>query len=241
MAGVNFIFDPTNQMVKFSKQLKKAASRHRVATAFMLNEMAFRTRDAAIKDVFPRKFTLRNRAFARRGLQFRRTGTRVPSEQQESIFGSVRVGKSTGWIEQQFGRMAKRDHAGTLISRGRNRKRSMGRRFRMLSGRTFARPSDMDGSFKGDHHRAVAFIEKMKRDKFKDVFWISGHNKFPDGLYILRGAGKNRKPKLVQTLDPNNRIRRIRWSQLAVKAMEKRMPIDAMWAKAWKRLLKQAK
>jgi hypothetical protein len=237
--SVRFIFDDRG-IKQFAKDLQTMERKHRVATAFYLNEQAFGHREALIKDVFPKKMTIRNRTFLRRALQVQRTGTRTPTAAQEALSGSVSIPGApsfTGWIEQQHGRQGKRKHVGLVAARGGSRKRAILRRNRMLRGKRFQHPQDVSGKFKNKHHRAVAFVAIMQRTKAlrNAPFILAGHDSLSDGLYVLRGAKK--RPMRVQSFEVDNSVKTVRWSQLGVKAMARRTPPDAMWKRIWIRVI----
>jgi len=241
MSTLTFKFDES-AFQDFSRTLKRMRRRTRVATAFMLNEFAFGSREMALEQVFPQHMTIRNKGFVRRALRVEKAKTSADINAQQSVFGSVGISSSplfSGWQEQQFGKAAKREHAGTLLSRGKSKSRAVQQRMRMRSGVRFQKPRDVDGSFKSDHHRAVVFIELLKRTKAlaRSPFFLHGHNKFPDGLYVMRGGGKSRKPAMVQTLSPSQTVRRVRWAQITTKAYFNSIDLDREWLRVWKRVV----
>jgi hypothetical protein len=241
--GVNFVFDAKGTK-EWMSALKKMARNHRVATGFMLNEMAFGSRTEAITRTFPRRMTVRNKNFIRAALRVKRTAVNVPTEVQESIFGSVFLGSASrfsGWAEQQFGRASKRDHGPTLLARGRTKKGVHRRRFRFTKYDQYLKTTDLRGKFKGPHHRAVVFIEMAKREKIRDPFFLFGHENFPNGLYILRGSGKKRRPVMLQTFDPSNRVKRVKWMTQSTGNYTHRTNLDALWEQIWWRVMLRIK
>jgi hypothetical protein len=238
MAGVNFIFDPTN-LKKYGAQLKKMERRVKVATAFMLNEQAFQARTTAIRDIFPTKMIIRSAAFVRNSLRTTRASTRQAIGAQQSEFGSVSLGQSTGWAEQEFGRASRRTHVGTVKSRvSKSRKRVMGSKARMRRGKTFVgvNTKGITGA-KSSAHKEHIFIEMLKKERYKEPFVLDGDGKWTPGLYIMRGGGKNKKPSMLQSFEPSKAVKRIRWMTLSIKRMQKNFDADMEWSRIWRRVL----
>ena len=230
------IFNYNQKSMKaFIKFYQEAPGKAKKATARMLSQFAFGTREEAIKQI-KKTMTVRNERFVKSSIIWR--GARIgPIESQQSSAGSIRRGKSTGWAEQQDNKTDKRTRSQSLLARGNNFNRKVKPSVRMKQKNRFF-SSGSFGIEKGKQE-VPRLIRKMKRDYKNKPFIIKTNYK-----QIKRGVYKfvRKKMMILQNFEKRPKgVRRNPWMDNARANFFKSTDIDKEWGKAIDFILKKKK
>lgn len=230
------IFDYSDRSFKaFSKFYAKAPFKARRATARMLSQFAFGTRQEAIGEIV-RTMTVRSEKFVSSSMVFK--GARAqPIDQQQSSAGSIARQRFSGWVEQQDGKIDNRTRTQSLLARGNNFSKRVKPSVRMKPGRDFITMGDFDLPSGGQQVPTYISMVKKKyknkpfllKKKYKNI--KRGVYKFvKNKMQILQNfEAKKRKPK------PNP------WMTNARLRFFKSTDVDKEWGKAISFITKKKK
>jgi hypothetical protein len=196
-----------------------------------LNRAAFGSRDEILK-YFNRHMEVRSPGFVKGRVRVKKA-SRI---KRESIVGSVRAARHTGWAEQEGLAEDKRDKTLTLESRGGRKNKRVSPSLRMKKGKSRPRPTDYPGRTK--RQRANAMLQDLGRKRNKRPFIIFGHRKLPAGLWRF-GEGVPGKRKLIPIQlfgDKPAKTRKSPWMRSSTKNYFANLNRRAAWEGIVKRL-----
>lgn len=220
----------------YVKELKRAASRVKFASALYLTELATEGRARSLNEI-QNSMIVRDLRFIKGRLAVQPASKTRPPMGQVARTGSKAKPRFSGWLEQQQGGQDK-ERVGMTLARGGSRLKKLKPALRLKPGRTFPSPANTPiANAQSDEHRAHAFLRIMSRRR-KKPFILYGHNKLPSGLWTLEGRhgkGKWPRPRLLQAFDADSRIRRNRWMEHAIRSLKRRFNAQREWDRSWRK------
>lgn len=230
----------TKGLKEYRRLMKKMPRKMVPIVGFTLNDFAFGTRDESIKYINA-SMTVRNQAFVKRNLWAQRAKFAAGINGMQSIAGSTRKDRFTGWKEQVQGSDMPRERAITTAARGGSRVRQVRRTARLKPGAKWDEPRQ----FKGDtaRQRANAMLQELGRSRKRKPFMIYGHRSIESGLYMFGGGAKgSRKLIALQIFNRPVRVGRDPWHKKAAQRYFRAHPAGRTFAKnankAFKRMMK---
>ena len=234
------IFDmDLKNLLALRRFYKAAPTEFRVATANVLNTLAFKTRQLDIDNI-SRQMIIRNPAFLRNSIKFEKAKYNQPISQQVAIEGSVKLGKSTGWFEQETGAIPKHQtYPATLQARGGNLRKIIQTKARYKSSNIFYKP----GQFKA-RTQAQSFgmmlrnIANAGTGQFiLSQSVITKQHTYQPGMYmfrnkhiiLLRGIGKNKHPRTIG------------WHTQSINQLKTQNNMSDVWAQSIKTIVDRHK
>lgn len=197
----------------------------RIASAMLLNEFAYGTRNTAVKHIAD-KMIVRNTRFVETSLRYTKTSTSTPINQQRSYAGSVDRNRFTGWREQEKGTPVKHPRHATIAGRGGSKTKQIRPSVRLKPNNTVIGRADFKTP-RGGKDNLGAYLAMMIRTKDTRLF--------ATGDKLFR---RNRnKMELVQKLRPKQ-PKRIPWLRQARAIYFRKNPPHATWARVVGRLMK---
>jgi len=224
----------------FAKTMRLAPRKMKGATAMVLNNLAFGTRDEA-KTVLGRAMVIRSPrfVFSKKALLTIKARSGAPIDRQVASTASVESDRFSGWAEQQTGKKTDRKRVGTLKARFGSKKRRMAPAVRMRQGRRYAKSENFPGSTKAARVRTMLSVLNNWPSSPRDPFIIQGSRDFMDGLYKMKGRRGKRKLILLQQLDPPRaQPRRFPWMTIARNNYLARVNLTRIWGRAIDRVVR---
>jgi hypothetical protein len=192
------------------KFYKKFPQKFQWATANILNDFGFVTRQAQIEAI-QETMQVRNDRFLNSSMRVVKTRGSISVLSQKVIIGSRVRPRFSGWREQIEGGGKKR--LSTVAARGGNFATTIRPRYRLKPQFKFPKPSQYPGRKYRD--RLYAMLNILRRQKYKRPFMIPiGDSKLKSGLY--RFAGK-RLFRLQRFFRAPVHIRRIDWRMRGIE------------------------
>lgn len=217
------------------------------ASAMLLNEFAFKTRDEAIRQI-DKFMTVRNPKFVASRIRVTKTSYSTPIDRQRSITGSVAIrgakgrGDFTGWTEQEKGTAVARKRVSTIASRGGNIQRQMIGRSRLKTKNEVMEVNDKVPL--GGTGNIAGFIAMLARSGYKgiihikDRFYIIGKGRQMLAGPVMPGrSGLFKQLELVQRTK-KEQPKRIKWLRTARAVYFKKHPPQRTWDGLMNRLIK---
>lgn len=228
------IFDFDKRALKaFVKFYEVAPFKARKATARLLSQFAFGTRQKAIKEIH-KTMTVRSPKFVERSIIFKSAkASRI--EDQVAITASISRPRFTGWREQEDGLVDQRTRTQSLLARGNNFAKKVKPSVRLKPGRSFIKLGDF-GTPSGPN-QIPAFI-KIVKGKYKNRPFIL-NKKYKQ---IKRGVYKfvRNKMQILQNFEAKRRKPKSNpWMTNARRKYFSSTDIDAEWGKAIKFITKK--
>jgi hypothetical protein len=214
------------RLAKIQKQQPAQFAR---GTSMFLNTLAEGTRNTAIEVIkTDRHFISRNKTLPAKFIRFEGNRRLFPIDAQRSRTFSMQGPRFTGWIEQITGKVSSggRSRTFTGFARGGNRRKQARPKARLKPGRSRRDVKDFQGSFQSDHHRAVAFLSALGRERYKEPFALSGHKRLAPGLFLLQ---RGRKLKRLQYFKGMKSVERFDWMGTARRTMFSRLNAKQTW------------
>ena len=225
----------TTDLKRLEKFYKRMPREFLKATAGILNSFAFGSRTESLL-IIQRRLTVRSPRFIRGSIRVDKARPGQPLSKQQSEMGSIHRARFTGLREQELGVSDKRKNVPTLAARRGQRGRKVPGAVRLKRANQFPSPDDFPG--KTAEHRVVVMIRMLQRKKFRKPFIITGHRRFPRGLYQFRAA----KLRMVQSFEPRGKApKRVRWQSGGVRKFMKRANIKELWTDNLNRAVKKAR
>jgi hypothetical protein len=231
--------------IKLAQRTAKGAQRVKWAVAFFLTELAWKGRQATLEEL-PKRMKIRNLGFIKKHLLVHRANGRQGIAAQEAHLGTTEGKRFSGLREQAEGGVHER--FATYRARGGSAGGQVKHKYRMKAGKNFLSPREMPTprGDKGEAHRAHVFLRFMSNQKWsKDPFVLTGHAKFPAGLYQFEGGaiergprgGIQRWPKLqtLQRFGEPVRVKANDWRQAVIDILGRRVNTEGLWARCWER------
>lgn len=148
---------------------KRAPQALQYATGFTINDTVVKGRREVIA-VIGREMTVRTQSFVNKSTWFEKTKASLPIGLQVGHFGTRKIERSTGWIEQPIGGLDKRKRHWTKAARRAGRG-VVGHKFRMKPGNPKIIASSIKGRRLSD---LVAEVERL--DHFNLPVVIGGND-----------------------------------------------------------------
>jgi hypothetical protein len=228
----------TTQLKAFSAMwLKDAPKQARYAVARVLTLVAVQTRKEAI-GVIEKKMNVRNRAFVRSRVVYRKANANEPVTQQASWVGSQQTDRFTGWIEQQLGSPTEQKHRhGTNARPGTTGKVSSKKR---LKPSTKIMKPDSDPRFvsalarvknRKPWHAGALMLRIAQRLKMGNRMYMvpEGDRAISEGIYWMTGSGKL---QWISTINQAENTKRLPWMDWAREKALASMDIGREWQQA---------
>jgi hypothetical protein len=164
--------------------------KYRAIVGTLLNILAYKARNFAIKKGMGKNFTIRSKGLLRKHFMFTRTRTTLPIDQQQAYYGSIASKRFTGWIEQQTGKRTQRERTATPAARGRTGKRVIPKKFRHnLLNNMPRRELFSVRNKKSDAHQIYVMLAILARRGYRGSLYIGeqadGKGRFPAGIYQM--------------------------------------------------------
>ena len=230
------IFSYSDRSFKaFSKFYAKAPFLARRSTARMLSVFAFGTRKEAINEINS-TMNVRNQKFVSSSIIFRGArATRI--DDQQSSTGSIARARSTGWIEQQEGKVDSRTRSQSLLARGNNFDKQVAPSARLKPGRSFITMGSFD--LPSGPAQVPTYIRLVK-SKYKNKPFIL-NKKYRQ---IKRGVYKFVRNKMMLLQNFERKPRKVKHNPWMTNARERYMSkvdLDAEWVKSIEFITKKKK
>jgi hypothetical protein len=233
----------SRDLQRFTKILKDAPKKIPVATAGVLNTLAFKTREFDIQNL-RRELVIRgNQITPEKIIWVDKANYRKPVNSQVSIAASKKKPRFSGWLEQQTGQAPQQRRAFTPAARRGNFKQAAQGRARLKPNLKFGRPEDMDiKNVKSEAQRIGVFLKIMKNRKLKSgikkagkQFIIPRYKGFGYGLYNFRGD-RFEKYQSFEDSDINKAPKRILWRTASLNSL-RLLDMRKIWGDQIKRVL----
>jgi hypothetical protein len=207
---------------------KKAPHQFAFATGGFLNNMAFHGRRTTPK-VVNELMRIRSSRFINSIIRVKKSSTKWPIEKQQSEFGTIRLGRFTGWGEHEDGRKTERQRVGTLNARTGNWNRKMVQPSRLKSSNAIVSDTDYNITATGGN-RTLVFLQMLDRKKEKRPFVIrKRYKKMTKGIYRMKSSGRIQR---LQNFEPERvQPKRNRWMTHTRKRMDSPALRRMIWAK----------
>jgi hypothetical protein len=230
----------TKGLKDYRRLMKKMPRKMVGIVGFTLNDFAFGTRDESIRYI-NETMTVRNQGFVRRQLWAQRAKFAAGINGMQSIAGSVRKDRFTGWREQIQGADMPRDRAITTSARGGSRARQVRRTARLMPGTKWDEPRQFQG--KNARQRANEMLQELGRGRKRRPFLIYGHRTIESGLYMFGGGAKGKRKLIaLQIFNRSVSVGRDPWHKKSVQRYFRARPPGRTFAKnankAFKRMMK---
>jgi len=211
------------EIVKLRLFLQNAPKKVRKASAEFLNNLAFGSRRAALKEL-DRTMTIRSPGFIRGSVRVQKTRAGTSIVQQMSVMGSIRRARFSGFEEQEFGTDTKRKRVQTTAARGGKWGRRVAPRFRLKPGAKVLKPQDR----KLKANQIIPFLQIISREKYRKPFLLpKAHKKLQKGIFNLKGRRIQRLHALKAKQPKTNR-----WHSNAVDRYLSRRRLRLEWQKS---------
>jgi len=221
------IFDIDKKSLKRLQNLfKESPKDFRVATAGVLNSLAFTTRKYDIDNITI-SLIVRNKGFLNRSIKVQTTRA-VDINRQQSIVGTVARGNFTGWTEQQLGSRVKQKKAFTIPGRAGSARKQVPGRHRMKQGRKFLRSDSINPKitrYKNESHKTYIFMLMMGRRKKEPFIIDKPIGKMKPGLYIYKG----KKLIFLASIDNIKQPKQVKFRSSSIRSLLVRNDIDKIW------------
>lgn len=227
--------------MNFKRMQRRAPKLFARAGADVLNSAAFGVRKLAIRNI-KSDMIARNERFITGSVKVQKAPLGRPLLTNQSIVGSIRRDRFSGWREQEGGQQTKREHLAKPAARKKNIRKQMLRIARLRNTGRFPQPKDFRGRSTID--RAYKMIAVLSRSGFTAPFLIFGleNNKrrIPPGLYRF-GTGKypTRRIELLQRFKSPEPTKKRPWMQPAVAQYISRVNLRTVWGRAVARELRR--
>lgn len=227
------IFDWDDRSFKaFTKLYKNSPSKARRATAQLLSQFAFATRQQAIIEI-NRSMTVRSKKFVESRLRFKRARNEQIDHQRSKTF-SVGAKNFSGWEEQMTGGKQKGTRTQSLLARSGNFDKKVKPSNRMKPGRNFINRGDYDLPRGGDEMK-VYFIKVRTQNPNKPFIVKKRYKRVKKGLYIF----KRGKMRMLQNFEASPRATKVNpWMRRARANFNKQMDIGKEWEKSLRTVYK---
>lgn len=218
---------------KLQKFFQNSPRDFRIATAGILNSLAFQTRKNDIKEITG-NMIIRNRRFVESSIQVEKT--RANSiESQIAYEGSVNRKDFSGWKEQEYGTDSIKHRAGTIHSRGGSKMSVMKAKARMKPSNKFYKPSQFSAKNKKSSFQFMLRVLATRGggEFFLDENIQTKSGVLGKGLYELR----QHKIKKLQRIGGLNRPRRTSWHTRALLELTHSNQIEQIWNQQLQRII----
>lgn len=200
----------------------------RWAVAGVLNDLAFKSRQAAI-DVLEGNMDIRNIGFVRKHLRVDRANGRNSIDRQEAWFGSVAGPRFTGWVEQQLGDPREQTRTHGVKARGSKSRRV---KARYKSGQSI--PHSGMFQYKGRStdepwKKTWRMLHMLKRARwFNKPFFVQNTTQISTGTYRMTPSGRI---KYIGTIAQANNVQNLPWAEMAVQKALRNNSVRDLWMK----------
>jgi len=228
----------TTELRHFSEIVrKKLPKAFNYAAGHTLNDLAFGTREEGIHYI-NQTMIVRNKRFVESSMRVQRARFAAGIDRMQSIVGSIRRDRFTGWQEQITAAQIPRGRAITKAARGGSVLRRVAPKARLRPGSPFKSPRDYAG--RSARERANTMMQTLDREGNRNPFILYGHRTLSSGLWKF-GSGQKGKRKLIilQLFGRSARVRRDRWMDVATKRFIKSNPIGKIFERQAKRSLER--
>jgi len=210
----------TSELKFLSHWFRMQPRQYHRATAALLNNFAFGTRDKAIWLGY-RRWTIRNPRF----YESRFRVTKATAETQLATMGTVTARRFSAWTEQEYGAPTARRRVATVFARG-GRKNQIKGRFRLKPARHVKTRSEY--GIATDEQFAAAMLEQNAKGLIRI------------GKRVMTRQGK--KLALVQTINPPRlQPKRRPFMATAQRMYFNSISIHALWYQTARRIVKPPK
>ena len=224
------------EIAQLEKWLLQGSKKFELASTMWLNRAVYHTRKNAVQYISTR-MTARNKGFIKKSLKFEKVPRGASLAQQVAYVGSVQVGKSTGWAEQERVAPDRRTKTITLAARGKRKSRVVAKRFRTNAAGGMRSPKDYKGG--NAHRRAVALLAHIERANIRDPFLLHGHHSFPGGIYRMMGRKGSPSFQSLQLFDRKPaKSRPNYWLRTSARSYLANVNTRQVWGDIVRRLVK---
>ena len=221
----------TPDIRNLEKFYKKAPKKFARASAGMLNNLAFQTRNTALVNIAS-DLVIRNPRFVASRMQVEKAKS-GPMSQQRAEVGSVARDRFSGWAEQETGAEPLRNRVFTLTARRGNNQNQASPSSRLKPGNKIVDINDLNIAATGRMARRRIFIQMMSRRPKEPFVMRRKYKKMRRGVYVFRG----KRLLQLQAFDAM-KVKRKPWMRPARAKVMTRSNIRAAWAKSIKFVLR---
>lgn len=205
----------TKGIKDFQRVMRKMPRMMTTAVGFTLNDMAFGARSEMLKYI-SQTMTVRNQGFIKRQMWAQRAKFSEGINRMQSVAGSVRKDRFTGWKEQVQGADMQRDRAITTDARSGSKSRQVRKGARLRPGTKWDEPRMYKGN--SSRNRANTMLQTIGRTRSRKPFIIYGHRTLTSGLWMFSGGPKDKRRLVVlQLFNRSTKVRRDPWHIKATK------------------------
>lgn len=227
----------TTDLEKLAKFFAQVAPRESAwAMSRTLNNAAFRLRGNMDKEL-SKGLAIRNRGFVKASLRFEGTRGSVAIEDQHVRAGSIKLPRTTGWIEQTTGGSDERKRIFAGRGRTRGGAGQAKKRMRFTTDKQIPRNKAWIGPGGGSLSRAAVIMgAQLHREGYvNQPFMIEGSEWHNDGVYYMTAGGKLRWAAAIP--ETGNKVKRLPWHTMAWARTLKEKPMSKMFNRELKRNL----
>ena len=172
----------------FKKVLRKLPRRLEYAAMFTLNDFAFGARKSYVK-IIDTDMTARSPKFIKGRMRAQKVRFSHGLKGAQSMAGSIRADRFTGWREQVTGADMPRDRAITPAARRGTITNRVAPSARLKPGNKFISPQKYRARTPFERrNRANAMVQHLARTKYRKPFFVHGHPKIQPGLWKFVGG-----------------------------------------------------
>lgn len=223
----------THGLKNLEKFYRKAPKQFARASAGMLNNLAFQTRNRALIQIAV-DMNIRSDKFVASRMRVDRARA-GPISRQRAETGSVITSRFSGWVEQETGKAPQRNRVFGLAARRGKEQNKASAKARLKPSNKFFTPDDFDIKANDDNHRTVIFLQIMGRDNPNKPFVIrKKYRKMRKGIYMFSKRGKLKQLQGFEAM----KVKREPWMAPARKAVLTKANVRKQWARAISHVLR---
>ena len=223
----------TPDLRNLEKFYRKAPRQFARASAGMLNNLAFQTRNAALIQIAS-DMHIRSDKFINSRMTVDRARGGFISGQKAEV-GSVATSRFSGWVEQETGKAPLRNRVFSVAARRGSQQNVATGKARLKEDNRFYTPNDFAIKAKDDDHRTAVFLQLMGRHQAGKPFVIKKkYKKLRKGIYVISKLGQLEQLQEFEAMT----VKRKPWMAPARKSVLTRANVRQQWAKSISRVLR---
>ncbi len=230
----------TTDLESLAKFFSKVAPREsRWALARTLNNAASRLRGNMAEEL-TKGLAIRNRGFVKASLRFEGTKGTVPIDDQSVRAGSIKLDRTTGWIEQTTGGTDNRKRVFAGKGRTRGGAGQAKQRMRFTPDKDIPRNKAWIGPGRGNLSWAAVIMGRqlLSEGYVNQPFMIEGSEWHNDGVYYMTPGGKLRWAAAIP--EDGSKVKRLPWHTMAWTRTLREKPMSKIFNREFKRQLIKA-
>ena len=223
----------TPDLRNLEKFYKKAPRQFARASAGMINNLAFQTRNAALLQIAG-EMNIRSDRFVNSRMRVDRARA-GPIATQKAEVGSISTSRFSGWVEQETGKEPQRNRVFSVAARRGNEQNVATGKARLKPGNRIYTSNSFAIKANDDDHRTAVFMQLMGRHQPGKPFVLKRKfRKLRKGIYTITKRGKLKQLQQFNAM----KVKRKPWMAPARKSVVTKANVRAQWARAISHVLK---